>query len=183
MEKDKITSFLFFIVSGVVGVIFLSSIVVIGEQTDYLNRLAVMNKNKGIDYFINFDTIPDSKLQFSKYLSKFPNLIYQNPRKGVFFFDIKNKSLKTNVEKVIQKIQGPNVEVEVFSNSKTILQDWRMKDLKKNKALDVHLIESPYICFTNRCFDNFIGFQLMMKSEITKKSFKKTKGGKGKNDA
>ena len=86
MDSGKITGYLFYLLTGIVGIIFLSSVIVIGEQTDYLNRLAVMNKHRGIDYFINFKTIPNSQIKFSKFLSNFPNLIYQNPTKGVFFF-------------------------------------------------------------------------------------------------
>ena len=79
MDKSKITGYLFFLLSALVGVIFLSSVVVIGEQTKYLNRLAVSDEKKNINYFINFKTLPDTKIQFSKYFLKFPNLVYQNP--------------------------------------------------------------------------------------------------------
>jgi len=169
MEKSKITGYLFFLLSGIVGVIFLSSIVVIGEQSNYLNRLAVVNKNKNIDYFINFRTMPDTKSQFSKYFSKFPNLIYQNPKKGIFFFDIKNTKLKGEVEKIIKRFQENDISIEVFSNSKVALQKWKTKNSDNKINSDVHLIESPYLCFTNRCFDKFMGFQLLMKTEMTEK--------------
>jgi len=183
MNTSKITGYLFYLLTGIVGIIFLSSVVIIGEQTDYLNRLAVMNKNKTIDYFINFNTMPNSQVKFSKFLSKFPNLIYQNPTKGVFFFDIKNKALKNNVEEVIRKIQATDVNIEVFSNNKKVLQSWKIKNSIEDFDNNVHLIDSPFICFTNKCFDRFVGFQLMMKTEVSNKKLKSKKIDKGENDA
>lgn len=170
MDNSKITGYLFLLLTGIVGVIFLSSVVVIGEQTEYINRLAVMNEKKDIDYFINFKTMPDSQIKFAKYLSNYPNLIYQNPTKGVFFYDIKNKVLKNKIENIIRKIQSTEVDVEVFSNNKKILQEWRIKKIDKDFDNNVHLIDSPYICFTNKCYDHFVGFQLMMKTEVSNKN-------------
>ena len=183
MDTSKITGYLFYLLTGVVGIIFISSVVIIGEHTDYLNRLAVMNSNKTIDYFINFKTLPNSQIKFSKFLSKFPNLIYQNPTKGVFFFDIKNKALRRNVEEVIRKIQSTDVNIEVFSNNKKILQSWKIKDSAEYLSSNVHHIDSPYICFTNKCFDRFVGFQLMIKAEVSDKKLKSVKKEKGENDA
>lgn len=181
MDKSKITGYLFFLLSALVGVIFLSSVVVIGEQTKYLNRLAVSDEKKNINYFINFKTLPDTKIQFSKYFLKFPNLVYQNPKKGVFFFDTKDKRLKTKVEKLILEMQKNDIEIEIYSNSKVALQKWRIQKVKHDYNNEVHLIESPYICFMNKCFDDFIGFQLMMKQEISgKKPVRKNHEG---NDA
>ena len=183
MDTSKITGYLFYLLTGIVGIIFLSSVVIIGEQTDYLNRLAVMNKNKSIDYFINFKTMPNSQIKFSKFLSNFPNLIYQNPTKGVFFFDIKNKKLKNNIEKIVRKIQSMDVNVEVFSNNKKILQSWKIGNSKVDFDNNVHLIDSPYICFTNKCFDQFVGFQLIMKTEVSDKKIRARGSDKGENDA
>ena len=183
MESSKITGYLFFLLSGIVGFIFLSSVFLIGEQTQYINRLAVLNHQKNIDYFINFKTMPDSQVQFSKYLSMFPNLIYQNPTKGVFFFNIKNKNLKTKLEDVIREIQATKIDVDVFSNNKKILQSWRIKKSNEDFNSNVHLIDSPYICFTNKCYDQFVGFQFSMKTAISKKVWTQKPSLKEENDA
>ena len=127
--------------------------------------------------------MPNTQIKFSKYLSKFPNLIYQNPTKGVFFFDIKNKILRTKVEEIVKEIQSSEVNIEVFSNNKSVLQGWRIKKSEDDFDSNVHLIDSPYICFTNKCFDKFIGFQLMIKTEVTKQKTSTKKELKGNNDA
>ena len=183
MDSNKITGYLFLLLSGIVGIIFLSSVFMIGEQTQYINRLAVMNKKKDIEYFINFKTMPDSQVQFSKYLSIYPNLIYQNPKKGVFFFNTRNKVLKTKVENVIKKIQSTNIDIEVFSNSKRTLQAWRTKETNNDFHNKVHLIDSPYICFTNKCYDSFVGFQLSIKKEVSEKNWAHEEHKEEKNDA
>lgn len=181
MDTSKLTGYLFFLLSGITGFIFLSSVFIIGEETKYLNRLAAMDKKNNINYFINFKTIPDTQDVFSKYLTKLPNLIYQNPTKGIYFFDIKNRRLEKKLTSFINRFQASGITVEYFSNSKDVLSNWSKK-MSKDAPVETHYINSPYLCFLKNCYSNVIGLQLFLNQGVSTKIKAKGKNLKTRNN-
>lgn len=170
----KLTSYLFLALSLVIGFIFLSSVVIIGEETRYLNRLAAVDKNNNINYFINFKTIPDTQDLFSKYLKNMPNLIYQNPRKGIYFFNIQNRALESQLNSYIEKFQASGIQVEYFSNSKKTLTKWS-KNKESNSPSSTHYINSQFLCFLKNCYSKVIGLQLYLNKEVSEQQERSVK--------
>jgi hypothetical protein len=156
-------------------------VVIIGEETRYLNRLAAADKKSNINYFINFKTIPDTQDLFSKYLKNMPNLIYQNPRKGIYFFNIQNRALESQLNSYITKFQASGIQVEYFSNSKKTLTKWS-KSPESNPPTSTHYINSQFLCFLKNCYSKVIGLQLYLNKEVSEKEKSKKESFQQRNN-
>ncbi|MAW07053.1 MAG: hypothetical protein CME61_02095 [Halobacteriovoraceae bacterium] len=168
VSSKQITTITFGALSLVVLVIFLSASIALKKQLYSIDRLATLDVNGNIQYFINFNKLSDSTYHFPMSLSSDPNIFYKNKKKGVYFFNIKSKENKLNLIKKIGKLKLEALNFNIYSNSKKTLQEFNAK-IKVKNINGYHFIPNKKICFLNNCFTNVVGIHLQTKKSLKEK--------------